>query len=143
MVELSYQYLAGFIDGEGYVSIRKVKRGKYIEFKPMIVISNTNNLMLEQIKLFLNLKNKLAKRKMNCNHPKWKDSYHIYISNVPCLSLCKNILPFIIIKKEQVCNIIEFYNKPKPRGVKGITKEEFDRRDKLVLSMNKLNKRGL
>src|SRR3990167_4649763 len=46
-METIYAYLAGIIDGEGCISIRKCKQGKYIYFKPMIEVSMTHRPTIE------------------------------------------------------------------------------------------------
>lgn len=87
-------YIAGFIDGEGCISL--AKRGKYIT--PSLQISNTDYDILEWIGGFYGLKvyDKIADRR-----PTRKPSYRLAVFGDKAIQILKDILPYLRVKKEQ------------------------------------------
>lgn len=47
---VSTEYLAGFIDGEGYVALGRIPRLRSHEYPLRVVVYNTNRKILEEIR---------------------------------------------------------------------------------------------
>jgi len=95
-MSITWQYIAGFFDGEGSI----VHNGKGFR----ITISQTNYLVLKTILDFVGFgfifKNQRRK-------PNWKESWVYYIAKQEEVYIfLKNILPFIIVKKDLSVKII-------------------------------------
>ena len=134
-----YAYIAGLIDGEGCISIRKCRQGQFIYYKPMIEVGMVNK---EPIKLLEKTFGNSAwyevvptgKRKLICH--KWR------VTGTNCLPVLNTILPYIIVKKEQALLAIELIKRIFPRG-KHFTPEvrlsEDQARSVLYEKMRKIN----
>ena len=96
---MNYDYIAGFIDGEGCIGVYKNRY--HIIFQ--IQISNTNRLVLEEIDKFLILQG--INGKVGLLHhktDKWKEAYSYTISNrKDILWLLLNISNRLVVKKSQ------------------------------------------
>lgn len=112
-------WLAGFIDGEGYVKVqRQVVNGKFY-YQPTIVIRNTH---LPTQKHVVKLLNDMG---IEC-HLKGEDrgphrrSYRVIVTGQEKLLRCgEAILPHMVTKKEQVALLVEWCQSrlaSKPKG---------------------------
>lgn len=140
---ITIDYLAGLIDGEGYVGIRRciTKDDMLIpEFKPTITIANTNYALMVALKSnFYGSINKKKNSKVN-----WKKSYSFEFNR----SEIKRILPLIInkliIKKKQaeiLLKLIGTYRQVVP--FQGYTLEEVNFKEQLHKDCLLLNHRGV
>ena len=87
---MSWEYIAGFFDGEGTIA----HNGKGFR----IVITQTNQEVLEDIQKFSNAGYiaEITKRKLH-----WKDSWVYYIAKQrDVYKFLKKIKPFLIVKKK-------------------------------------------
>jgi len=104
---LSIQYVAGFFDGEGCVNIYQTKKGvkkDRIGYQLTTSIFNSDKEVVEKLKKSLGGYIQIRKR----NTDKWKDGYVWRLITNHASKFLKEILPFLIIKKEQAKVAIEF-----------------------------------
>ncbi len=133
------RYIAGFIDGEGYISVVKhkdtrLKRG-YTLF-PIFRITNSNKEALEKINEFVKGDIRSNGRDRNSNH---KQVYRIEVIKLERIKeILKEIKPYLIIKKQQAELMINFCNRRLKADVKNYTEDDF----KFPELFSKLNKRG-
>lgn len=109
-------YLAGIVDGEGSICIYRVNPAKYNRyqnpaFRGVLNISNTRKELFDWIeKHFGNLnKSKKHRRsifKKNSTHERY--IYEWVIQGHRVLDLCKQLLPYLVLKKRQAEIMIEF-----------------------------------
>lgn len=135
-----YAYFAGIVDGEGTISMYYYKRlDRY--FLTFEVYNNCPKLIewLETNIGGYSRSINSASRKDKIN---WKTTYVWRLQNNECLQVLRNLLPFLVSKKEQCEIAIEFkktYNGPGqviPESVKEFRKSLCDR-------MRPLNQRGI
>ncbi len=96
---MNWDYIAGFIDGEGSIIISPPR--------VRLFISNTDKRVLEKIRDFSKLGTIIeVKRKEN---PKWKKSYVWNLgSHKDCLTVLKKLKNKLIIKKDKCKKAISF-----------------------------------
>ncbi len=119
-MELIYAYLAGLIDGEGCISIRRCKQGKFIYYKPMIEVGMTNRQPIELLeKTFGNSAwyeiIPTGRRKLICH--KWR------VTGTHCLTIINAILPYLLVKRRQADLVVKLAKRIFPRG-KNFTPQE-------------------
>jgi hypothetical protein len=144
---ISIQYLAGLIDGEGYVGIRrclKKEKGRkdQLEFKPTVVIANTNyNLMLMLKKTFYG---SICKKNLGLKIL-WKQSYSFEFNRTEIKEILPKLIPYLIIKKEQAILVMDLFKTYKNHYGVGhaYTKEQISKKEELHIKSLKLNKRGI
>ena len=134
---LSKQYLAGFIDGEGYLSVvthsdTRTKRG--FTLQPVITIGSVDKIILDEIsKVTFGKFQSRKKTKGN------KQLYVLQIQDLEGISLClKQIFPYLIIKKQQatlLCEYVKLRLKNKNKGYS-------DRELEIAKIFKTINKRG-
>jgi hypothetical protein len=137
-------YVAGFLDGEGCVSLawRKGKLG-YNYITPIIQITNTNEEVLIWIKSIFggSIQFRPDTRKTR------KDSWCVTMAGETALKFLKSVRPYLRIKTKQA-DIVMSINREAPqrdslgRLKRTITPEINDLNLKAVLEIRKLNKRG-
>lgn len=93
---LSFEYLAGLIDGEGYISLRPSNKGKYRKYYPRIQVTNTYKPILD---LLVEELGGTITPKRNKN-PNWKEGYDWRLHGDAARKLLQDLLPYLIIKKE-------------------------------------------
>ena len=138
---MNIAYVAGFIDGEGCVSIGVAKK-RYV--CPNIQVSNTNLTVLKLFKEQFggSIQNRLDKRKNR--RPSWT----WWIAANKALKVLEEVKPFLIIKKPQAEILLGLKRCSLKRNKLGrlvrrmtpeIIKDNFER----VAAIRKLNKRGI
>lgn len=124
-MRLSWQYVAGFFDGEGHVGMVRQKKcgeGHYSNGSiraSMVQSRERGRILLEAVSKFLS--NYGIKSTVGVHHPgdeRCSRSYHLrmtgYRSVIPFLQQC---MPFIWIKKSEAEDLIRFYRAfPSLRG---------------------------
>ena len=110
LTDTELAYIAGIIDGEGCILIsRSVTIDEHYEIEVVnynlrLHIVNTNLDVIEW------LKNKLEEGVVSKRKPKnCLQQYTYHLSGDRVALLCEKLLPYLIIKKEQAINAIEFY----------------------------------
>lgn len=123
-------YIAGIIDGEGCFSIGKHHTHKKPELFPLLDITNTNIKLINYLQDVLP-SNYIKHRENYGKNAKKSYTYRIY--NPLKLELFLNkIIPFLILKKEQAKNMLEF-----------IEMKDIKKRGKYYIKMKKLNRKGI
>ena len=120
---LSHEYLAGLIDGEGYIGVVKCRRPKWkgrmnIELIPRVQINMTRaHNLLEEIKNEYNGRMYLKKRPPSApSH--WANTENLYIEGKEKLTrLLNNILPHLRLKRKQAELILEYFKYASPHGI--------------------------
>jgi hypothetical protein len=149
--ESKIEYLAGFFDGEGSVSILKPLPKVHRLF---VSISSVDKGIIEWIKFNAEDIGWITKR--THDNENWSDSWKWQVSDEKAFDFLKLIQPYIIIKQKQIEVAEEFRKTILPsqglhfgskRGsgnVKNPVTEELEfYRDELQTQMNILNKRGI
>ena len=102
MSKMTAAYLAGFVDGEGYISLKRDShdyRGeKVIYFTAVLKIANTNQEIIEWCKSSFGGWIYLKTPK---NGENWKDAYCWQLTGPNLEPLLIKLLPYLRIKKEQ------------------------------------------
>jgi hypothetical protein len=160
MSNLTAAYIAGFVDGEGYISLKKdIHSGNgNTYYVPVVAIANTNKEIIEWIKSefggWIYIRKFPSDR--NC-----KDAYHWKLTGLGLQPFLSTIYPHLRIKKEQcslVLRKIELQNKNnlpyrdishinKDRLTKQSINREYrvdmkDEYERIYLRLRELNKRG-
>jgi hypothetical protein len=108
MSKLTAAYLAGFVDGEGYISLKRdfhnYRGEKVIYFTAVLKVANTNKEIIEWCKASFG--GWIYKRiwKNGENH---KDAYCWQLTGSNLEPFLKKILPYLKIKKEQAKLVLE------------------------------------
>lgn len=140
-------YLAGFIDGEGCLNIRKnpnwVIRVQVYNTKPSVIYW---------------IRDSFGGRVWMKEHPadkNWKSSYTYEATAKIAYLLLKAVFPFLRLKKEQAEMLIRFQEEKDKRkkmngqnkigqftGIHALSEEELSRRGAMLNRIAELNKRG-
>lgn len=154
---MTLEYLGGFFDGEGSISIifskprlkpykNKVKNPGRGNFDLLVCVTNTKKEILEVYLEKFGGNLRLDSKHKATWKPYWKDCYTWSVGNIKGLSFLKTIYPFLFIKKEQARLAIEFQEslrKPQTSGSRSLTDEEWLKRSKMREAMLKLNGRAV
>lgn len=138
----AYRYLAGFIDGEGCLTISKQNRGGHHispEYKIKCIVNHTNLDILKVYKNIFGGEIYIVKLKEGRNH---KKQHQWIISNKVAYDFCKKIIKYLILKKKNAQLLIDFYEK-RISNKYPIKTEELERREKILQEIRVLNKRGI
>jgi intein-encoded DNA endonuclease-like protein len=99
-------YIAGFLDGEGCISLRKRKDNKY--FAPVIEFSNTNLDVLKFIRERLGLTVNVNIHESGCRGNR-KMAYKFAIKGWRnCLHAAKLLIPYSMVKQKHLYILIKF-----------------------------------
>ena len=132
----NYQYLAGFFDGEGCISLSRRRQSNKIRI--MIKLGNT---IREPLRLFQKeFKGNIRYRRPA--NPNSKDYYNWFCPSSEWIRfITKVIIPYSIIKKERGQIVLSFLE-TKKTGSSRISIDEEKLRVALYLRVRKLNHRG-
>jgi hypothetical protein len=152
MPMISKEYIAGFIDGEGNIAIRKAKvygSSKNPTYQPVIYITNTNKEILIKIMNFLGGGKVFTKKQIKSN---WK------IGNVYQWAGCKifptleELRKYLIVKKplaDKICQYKRFFGTGSYKkgnqytGVANVPREILEKRDEVYRWCKKFNEKGV
>ena len=99
-------YIAGFVDGEGYIGCYPRKDTKDRLQRPCLAIVNTDLDVLVWIKSVTKL-GFITKPRMRKSS--YKPCYEYRITNMTDIgSICKTLLPYLKVKKEKALLVIEY-----------------------------------
>ena len=110
-------YVAGIIDGEGWVEYRYVQRrrntrpGKPV-YKTLIVrmeVPQVDGRLIDYLIATTAEGNRDIKRYPN--HPTYKDQHRWRVSHHGCYRVLKQIYKYLIVKREKAKLIINYYDK--------------------------------
>lgn len=100
-----YAYMAGMLDGEGYIGVTKIKsryKGGYgYQYKTRVVIANCNLVLLEKIQEMFG--GYIAKKPHK--NKKWTQGYNLQIGYIQ--TWLPKVIPYMIGKKRKAIFIME------------------------------------
>ena len=140
-------YIAGFIDGEGCISIYEFKRIRYLhkQYTAVVRVTNTNQEVLDTLRRWTGL-GIICSQSIKRTNPKFfnsKPQYGWFLSPNATRELLPVIIPFLQVKRDIAKLVLEFYgDKPRPRG-RGVTEAVLSKYALLASRARELNKRGL
>jgi LAGLIDADG endonuclease len=133
--DVQLSYLAGIMDGEGTFNIGLTKN----KFNSRMYVVNTDERLIHWLK---NTFGGLTYTRNSLKNPHWKTKYEWIIEKAQIDPICKLIIPFLIIKKEQAELMVKF----RTTFIKGkrpdLTEEIRSFRTKCFENMKKLNHRS-
>ena len=138
---LDNAYIAGFIDGEGYIGLEfREHNGIRSDLTPRIVISNSDKKILEWIQQKFG--GYISQRQEN---PKWKISYKLRFNSQETINLLLATYKFLRVKKGQALLALHSWTNKK-RNIKQfqgyLDKNELERREQWYMQMKQMNRRG-
>lgn len=149
-------WMAGFVDGEGCLTIcKQVRKNRPSpSHRAFVTVTNTNmksmDIFVENYGGQLRAVRENRKDKMGVN---WADAYAWYCPVSSCRKFLTDIIPYLRIKGPQADLLIRFMDTRvfsgrvrRPSGMWGgsgpISEEELEKRDALKRSVQLLNKKG-
>ena len=137
-------YLAGFVDGEGCITLMKTfnSPNRTLSITPRVIVVNTNPLVLMMLKEYFGGSVGSVEKSV------WgrKEKFQWYISGYGCILFLESIFDYLKIKKEQAKSVLSLksrYTNPKKRNENGtfpsLTKEEKEKNILVVSEIGKLN----
>lgn len=134
---ISKQYLAGFIDGEGYISVvthKDSRTSRGFTIHPIISISGSDKEVLDELNRFVNGNIRTKQKQYGC-----KPVYDIQLQNLNGIKrLLKQVMPYLLIKSKQASLMKEFVELRLKNRNKGYTERELEIAD----VFKTINKRG-
>ena len=119
-------YLAGFVDGEGTISI--ISGGKYM--RPTVVIANTDKTVLDFVRLHW-MGNIYSKKGWG---NKSKEMHWVRIVNQHAIELINDLLPYLNQKIKQAKIVTKWYK---------TIKNKKNQNNRFIKQIRLLNKRGI
>ena len=127
--------LAGFIDGEGYVGLpANLTRNNF--HRPTITIYNTHRGVLLQIREFVGFGQVYTNKRRG---PNCQPSHFFRAEGRRIAPLLEQLLPFLIVKREQAELVLEYIARSRVRQTRRKTAEDMS----IVASVKALNARRL
>jgi hypothetical protein len=138
---LNNAYIAGFIDGEGYIGFElREHNGVRSYLHPRIIISNSDKKVLEWIQSQYG--GYIAQRQ---EKPNWKIAYKLRFNGRETINLLLSTYKFLRVKKGQALLMLHaLTNRQKNLKNFGgfLDKGELERREQWYMQMKQMNKRG-
>ena len=142
-------YLAGVVDGEGCIGIRKTKRTgtwKSTRYAAIVTVGSTSRDLIEDL---------VTAFRVGCvtyRFPtKTKRSCYVWtVSSVGARHVLRLLRPYLIVKREQAAVLLEFIDnfdsfkgaRPGKKGGLLVSAEELARRERLYQQLRTLNRVG-
>ena len=104
MMIISLDYLAGLVDGEGCIRLHPSNRGKYRKFYPRVQVTNTYKPVLE---LLVSQYGGAIHSATKPQKEGWKLKHDWRLTGDKARELLKELLPFLIIKKEKAEQVLQ------------------------------------
>lgn len=140
LTETEKAYIAGILDGEGSISIIRVKSRsntyKY-DFYPKVRVQNTYFPIISWLKEKIGIGSIYHGKQRN---PKWKSLYQWQILSNQAQELLREVRPYLRIKKE-LADLVLGFRKNEHNGYPR-SSEVYQMQDELYYRMKALNKRG-
>ena len=145
MTEAQWAYLAGIVDGEGHLAIGKrdygkCRTGRNDSFSMTFTVTNSS------VDLIVWLANTVGGRFYGKNRKSnWKPSYTWQLQQDEVKMACRGILPYVVVKKEQVLLLLKYpVGDTKRVEFSGMQRSKFRmRRNELYEESLILNQRGV
>jgi len=130
--KLSIQYIAGFFDGEGSVSIAANYYNRKAPAGPLLSFSQRDYKILNQIQYSLGC---------GAIHTRTKvGSYHLRImGKKKVIKVAKLLLPYAVVKKAHLSLILEYCDWVRDTSRPCLTQQEIKNRFRLLAKLRKLN----
>ena len=147
-------WMAGFMDGEGLITIGKqIRRNRPSPaFRAYAGACNTNRRVLEIFPEYYGGKiYRVNEKRTDEMGGKWADQYQWYCPISSTKRFLLDILPYLRLKKKQAILVLEFIQNKKAfargkrmgrGGSSPLTQEEIDFRERLRRRVRLLNKKG-
>jgi len=136
---MTWEYLAGFIDGEGCLSLNAYSKKR--SYCPTLSISNTNFLVLCEIKDFLGVGTIRKKKQIERHKPSFQ---YIVNGRKRLLPILLNLHSHLVIKVPQANELIAFMVSMRPRrGGPWLSNQERNNRNEAVARIHVLNRKGV
>lgn len=103
---VSPEYLAGFIDGEGHLSLGKCpRRGRSTEYPVRVVVYNSNLELLTEIQRTWggNLSD------AGTRNPRWKPARALIWTNAAAAAVLARVAPSLRVKSRQAAELLNFH----------------------------------
>ncbi len=146
--ETEKAYIAGMIDADGCVGIAKNK-GRWVRFEynfnVRVVVANSNLELIFKLRDIIGAGTSAVRESKN---PKWRAVHHYQITGLKAQALLKEVVPYMIVKRERSKELLKFPFPPNKKGkmvggdYQGRTKEMYIKQFELFEKLRKLNKRG-
>lgn len=135
-------WTAGFIDGEGSITIKRYHRNGRIVYQPYISCCQANPNGGDKAIQFL--KDTFGGSISRYNQKGQRNATSLWaITSQTALTFAKRLYPYLTIKKERAGIIIDYYkNINKGKGYNKLSEQEMEKREKYWLKMRSLNERG-
>lgn len=104
---VSAEYLAGLVDGEGYIGLARIPRRPSPEYCARVAIYNTNRGILDEVqRLWGGTMSSIPERRAA-----WKRSYALIWTNAAASLLLGRIVPNLRIKEPQARLLLQFHGR--------------------------------
>ena len=99
------EYLAGFMDGEGYLGLARIRRrNRTSEYCLRVCIYNSNLAILKEIQRTVGG----TMSDVGQRNPAWKPSYALIWTNAAAAGVVRRVSPFLRIKSQQGAALLAF-----------------------------------
>ena len=109
---LSYEYVAGLVDGEGCIRLTPSGEKRYLRYYPRLQVTNTYVEVLVMLKEQFGGYIGKPKRRPDST----KDCFDWRIDGDGARSLLHNLLPFLVIKREKALAVLAGDQKGQGKG---------------------------
>ena len=141
------EYLAGFVDGEGYLGLAKVRRrNRTHEYCLRVSIYNSNLAILKEIQRTIGgTMSAVGQQK-----PAWKPSYALIWTNAAAAGVIRRIGPFLCVKSQQSAALLAFddhiraghRHRNRAGHLLALSAREVEFREGFYRRMKRLNRKG-
>ena len=137
---MNWDYLAGFVDGEGSIGITSMRKGQ--QFVPFLSIGNTNQQILKDIRDFLAIGYVTNGYNSKRNA---KTIYHYKLEGRSLLPVLLSLTPLLVVKKQQAVLVTKWIAQriATPRSKRRGNGRYTDEDHAIRFAVQALNKRGL
>lgn len=133
-------WAAGFIDGEGTLTIKRYRRGKSISYQPYISCTQVNKPVnaeaIEELKTLFGG----SIHKWKVKNVKWANVTSWSVVSQDAKRCVNALLPYLRIKTRQARLILKFFDLKKEKHQ--LSQRERTERENLFYEMRKLNCKG-
>jgi hypothetical protein len=145
MTEIEKAYVAGFVDGEGCISVCESGQNPLKSWNKTITITNTNRAILVRIRKQLKEEEPEVNGQLRIHYKgdaAYKRSYRLLYQGKKSVKIISLILPYLQVKKKVAQAVIDMpYRRPSWRGQNPDWKT-YNKQLRFLKKIRKLNKRG-
>jgi hypothetical protein len=127
-IELRYAWAAGFLDGEGCITLGATSPSKYT-WNPIVSVCQTHPEPLDELAALFGGKVKLRSYSTSAGTP-----VYIWVTNgaVNTSNVLEKVLPYLVLKRRQAEIVLEYCKTVGYQGHVGVPNMVFARRRHLV-----------